>query len=747
MTDWKNEILKNLNEPQQQAVQTVYGPLLILAGAGSGKTRTIIHRMAWLIHVEKIPAYKIAAVTFTNKAAAEMRTRLLNTAGPIGSECTVRTFHSLGLYLLRRNAQALEYPENFSIWDDGDQQQALSQILEKFEGKYTKTQYRYFANTISSFKDKLILPESLPEQIDLDEYEFGDMLQEVFRLYEIKKSASFAVDFADLISLPCHLFDKYPELLERWQNRYPFWLIDEYQDTNYAQYRFVQHVAARDRNLCVVGDDDQAIYGWRGADVKNILDFSTDFKDAAVIKLEENYRSTKAILDIANSVIQNNFERMPKKLFTERQGGETPMVYTLADDVQEANKAVSLVQQALRDVPASEIAILYRTNSQSRLLEEAMLQAKIPYRVYGGLSFFARKEIKDTLAYFRLIVNSKDEAAFARVINTPPRGIGDKSVEKIFAAREANMQADFVEIMSDPSLNPLSGKAKDASLQLARDIIDLRRKADAQADLGFFVDELLEKTGLAKLYEEEDRLLGSGRMEYIGELRNSLLNYQRQTDNATLGDYLQQISLITTTAPHEEGEGAHSVSLMTVHNAKGLEFHTVIIAGFEKNLFPHYLAERDGDISEERRLFYVAVTRAKTRLFFTNAERRMSQGFYEASNISPFLQEIPRELLRFEKSNTFSRTPQSFGVRKSFIPRAPAAAAPAPKGKVDFGAGFAPQSKSGAFGNGDKVEHSNFGRGRVLKVEGDGDSARIHIFFDDGKTRKFLLKFTALKKL
>jgi len=423
------------------------------------------------------------------------------------------------------------------------------------------------------------------------------------------------------------------------------------------------------------------------------------------------------------------------------------MVYTLADDVQEANKAVSLVQQALRDVPASEIAILYRTNSQSRLLEEAMLQAKIPYRVYGGLSFFARKEIKDTLAYFRLIVNSKDEAAFARVINTPPRGIGDKSVEKIFAAREANMQADFVEIMSDPSLNPLSGKAKDASLQLARDIIDLRRKADAQADLGFFVDELLEKTGLAKLYEEEDRLLGSGRMEYIGELRNSLLNYQRQTDNATLGDYLQQISLITTTAPHEEGEGAHSVSLMTVHNAKGLEFHTVIIAGFEKNLFPHYLAERDGDISEERRLFYVAVTRAKTRLFFTNAERRMSQGFYEASNISPFLQEIPRELLRFEKSNTFSRTPQSFGVRKSFIPRAPAAAAPAPKGKVDFGAGFAPQSKSGAFGNGDKVEHSNFGRGRVLKVEGDGDSARIHIFFDDGKTRKFLLKFTALKKL
>ena len=747
MTDWKDIILNNLNEPQQQAVQSVYGPLLILAGAGSGKTRTIIHRMAWLIHVEKIPAYRIAAVTFTNKAAAEMRARLMNTAGPIGSECTVRTFHSLGLYLLRRNAQALEYPENFSIWDDSDQQQALSQILEKFEGKYNKTQYRYFANTISSFKDKLVLPENLPDHIDLDEYEFGDMLQEVFRLYEIKKAASFAVDFADLISLPCHLFEKYPELLQQWQSRYPFWLIDEYQDTNYAQYRFVQHVAARDRNLCVVGDDDQAIYGWRGADVKNILDFSADFKNAKVIKLEENYRSTKAILDIANAVIQNNFERMPKKLFTERAGGETPMVYTTGDDVQEAEKVVSLVAQALKDVPPSEIAVLYRTNSQSRLIEEAMLSRKIPYRVYGGLSFFARKEIKDVLAYFRLIVNGKDEAAFARIINTPPRGIGDKSVEKIFTTRDTSLETDFFGLLSNTELNPLSGKARDASMQLARDIADMRRKADAQSDLGFFLDELLDKTGLAKLYEEEDRLLGSGRMEYIGELRNSLLNYQRQTENATLGDYLQQISLITTTSPHEHGEGSEgSVSLMTVHNAKGLEFHTVIIAGFEKNLFPHYLAERDGDISEERRLFYVAVTRAKSRLFFTNAERRMSQGFYEASRISPFLQEIPDELLRFEKSLSFARPGAASPVKKSFIPRAPAPGNSTPA-KIDFGTAISRQGKGDTYANGDRVEHVNFGPGRVLKVEGDGDSARIHIYFEDGKTRKFLLKFTALKRI
>lgn len=742
MNEWRETILANLNGPQQKAVETTHGPLLILAGAGSGKTRTIIHRMAYLIHVEKVPAYKLAAVTFTNKAAQEMRERLLNVAGPIGSESTVRTFHSLGLYLLRRNAAEFEYPENFSIWDDADQQRAIQQILEKFQGKFTKTQYRYVANSIASFKDKLVTPQNLAEEIDLDLYEHGDILQEVFQLYEVKKTASFAVDFADLISLPCHLFDKKPELLERWQNRYPFWLIDEYQDTNYAQYRFVEHVASRDRNLCVVGDDDQAIYGWRGADVKNILDFSTDFKDAVVIKLEENYRSTKIILDIANAVISQNYERMPKALFTSRQGGETPVLFTLADDVTEAQKVVSLVSNALRETAPSEIAVLYRTNSQSRLIEEAMLNAKIPYRVYGGLSFFARKEIKDVLAYLKLIVNGSDEAAFARAINTPARGVGEKSLEKIFDARSNHAESDFLLLLSRGDTNPLTGKTAFAAEEFARMLLALRKKASEKVDLGFFIDELLEKTGLAKLYEEEDRLLGSGRTEYVGELRNSLLLYQRGSNNASLGEYLQQISLITNTQPEEEGE--RSVSLMTVHNAKGLEFGTVILAGFEKNLFPHYLAERDGDISEERRLFYVAVTRAKNQLFLTNAERRMAQGFYETSRVSPFLAEIPQGLVRHEKSFTGGRGRES-AVRQSFIPRAPKTQKTSTP--LSFGAPIETQMKGSSFANGERIEHGNFGSGRVLKVEGEGDGARIHIFFDDGKTRKFLLKFTQLKRL
>lgn len=750
MNDWKEEILKNLNEPQRQAVQTTRGPLLILAGAGSGKTRTIIHRMAYLIHVEKVPAYNLAAVTFTNKAAGEMRERLLNTAGPIGSECTVRTFHSLGLYLLRRNAQYLEYPENFSIWDDSDQQQALSQVVEKFEGKFNKTQLRYFANTISSFKDKLITPQNLAEEADLDGYEFGDILQEVYQLYEVKKRSSFAVDFADLISLPCHLFEQYPDLLARWQNRYPFWLIDEYQDTNLAQYRFVQHVAARDRNLCVVGDDDQAIYGWRGADVRNILDFSSDFKDAVVIKLEENYRSTQPILAVANAVIDNNFERMPKKLFTRREGGSLPVLIATEDDHAEATQVVEIVRNATKDTPLSEIAVLYRTNSQSRLIEEACLSAKIPYRVYGGMSFFARKEIKDVLGYFRLIVNGRDEAAFSRIVNTPPRGIGDKSAEKIFETRAERRDPDFITLLTDPAMNPLSGKAAAAAEKLGRDIVTLRTKAEAKMDLGFFLDELLETTGLAKLYEEEDRLLHSGRMENIAELRNSLLAYQRQAENANLGDYLQQISLIASSA--EDGDTKETVSLMTVHNAKGLEFETVIIAGFERELFPHFLAERDGDISEERRLFYVAVTRAKTNLFFTYARRRMMQGFYQDTRVSPFLEEIPDHMAVIRQSYGAAKTTARPGAR-GFLPRAPEvrpafrASFKSEAKAPDFGTGVSPQKTGKSYENGDKVEHVNFGRGRVLKVEGDGDSARIHIYFDDGKTRKFLLKFTALKRV
>lgn len=743
MTDWKESILQNLNEPQRQAVQTTCGPLLILAGAGSGKTRTIIHRTAWLIHVEKVPAWQIAAVTFTNKAAEEMRTRLLATAGPIASESTVRTFHSLGLFLLRRNAQYLEYPENFSIWDDADQEQAIAAILEKFAGKYNKTQYRYFANTISSFKDKLVLPQNLADEIDLDEYEFGDILPEVYQLYEVKKMASLAVDFADLISLPCHLFAKHPELLERWQNRYRYWLIDEYQDTNYAQYKFVQYVAARDRNLCVVGDDDQAIYGWRGANVKNILDFSADFPDAKVIKLEENYRSTKIILDIANAVIENNFERMPKRLFTQRQGGISPLLLSAEDDTQEAAIIVDLVKKALQENSPAEIAVLYRTNSQSRRIEEAMLNAQIPYRVYGGISFFARKEIKDTLAYFRLIVNSSDEAAFARVINMPPRGIGDKSVEKIFSARETHGQTDFIDLLFDAAMNPLTGKAREAAVKFAHDIVALRKVLADGTDLGFFLDELLDKTGLAKIWEEEDRLLGTGRIEYIGELRNSLLDYQRQNDNADLGSYLQQISLLTSNTPEQERDGG-TVSLMTVHNAKGLEFNVVVLAGFEKDLFPHFLAERDGDISEERRLFYVAVTRAKNALYLTRAERRMRQGFYESSRISPFWHEIPEGLVQEQVGTYLTRVQPA----QSYMPRSSA-----PKkyaGKVlSFGSSIATPTKkmSSAFATGDKVLHGNFGRGRVIKVEGEGDSARIHIFFDDGKTRKFLLKFTELKRV
>ena len=744
---WKIHILENLNLPQQQAVQTTKGPLLILAGAGSGKTRTIIHRIAYMIHVENIPARQIVAVTFTNKAAQEMRERLSHVAGPVGSEATVRTFHSLGLMLLRYHHDLMQYPSHFSVWDDSDQIACIMEVSKNFKHNFNKTEYRFLANTLSGFKDKLITPNTLTDLIDTDEYEFGDILPELFHLYENAKRNSLAVDFADLVSWPVRLMQENPVLKETLQNRYRHWLIDEYQDTNLAQYQLVQLVAERDKNLCVVGDDDQAIYGWRGANVENILNFSRDFTNAKIIKLEENYRSVKPVLDVANSVIRNNPERMPKTLFTQKNEGARPRLVRVFDDVREAAYIADQIKQALRSFSAKEIAVLYRTNSQSRLIEEALLNQKIPYRVYGGLSFFARKEIKDVLAYFKLLVNGSDEAALLRAINTPTRGIGDKSIEKILDARQQAENKDFLILLETQSANFLGGKAASSAEQFAAKMSKLRRKLSQKVDLGFLLDELMLELGLQKTYEEEDRLLGASRLENIAELRNSLLNYQSSTSHPSLDDYLQQISLFTSTRT-DDGQTDETVSLMTVHNAKGLEFSVVMIAGFNSGYFPHFLAERDDDISEERRLFYVAVTRAKSQLFLVYAERRMSKGFYESTQISPFMAEIENGMLQEDHSAMHRRATEFSPYKKSFRQTFPQTGKALRTEKTPaFGAPVNFPKSSGEFSGGDIVEHSNFGRGRVLKTEGEGDNARIHIFFDDGKSRKFLLKFTTLKKI
>ncbi|MDH5719038.1 MAG: UvrD-helicase domain-containing protein [Spirochaetia bacterium] len=737
------EIFENLNEPQKEAVEHTEGPLLIFAGAGSGKTRTIVHRIAYLLHEKKAAPYKIIAVTFTNKSAQEMLERTLSLAGPIAADCIIRTYHSLGLYFLRKYAHIINYPSGFTIWDESDQKGAIESILNNsFGDKYNKTQVRYFIQTISSFKDMLIPPDRLADEIDLEAYEFSEILPELYHLYEEKKKNSLAVDFADLIYLPVKIFRENADALDEVQNRYQYFLVDEYQDTNHAQYTMIQLLAAKSRNLCVVGDDDQAIYGWRGADVTNILEFSSDFSDAKIIKLEQNYRSSQPILDLANCIIEKNHDRMPKKLWTARKEGVTPQLKLLKGDYEEAESVARLVDSARANISADEIAILYRTNSQSRLFEEKLLERNIPYRIFGGLSFFSRKEIKDVISYLKFMVNSFDDASFMRIINTPSRGIGEKSVEKILEYRaelnkKLNRQADYFEVLKNVSEISLSKKAAEEIKKFYDSIFELSNRAKGIIDFGFLLEDLLEKSGIRAAIEEEDRLLGTSRSENLEELRNSMLHFQQTNKNALLSDYLQNISLYTSAEDSTADDQKPSVNLMTVHNAKGLEFDTVFVTGMDEDIFPHYLSKRDGTPDEERRLFYVAVTRAKNKLYLTRARTRFKTGYTQTSEPSQFLLEIPENMIHTEESQ--------FSTSKPY--RQKTYSFPNMVKSGDIKSDKTSSNSNAAYRPGEKVLHPNFGMGRVLKLEGSGEAQKIHIFFEDNKSRKFLLKYTRLEKI
>ena len=494
----------------------------------------------------------------------------------------------------------------------------------------------------------------------------------------------------------------------------------------------------------MVGDDDQAIYGWRGADVSNILDFNRDFPDARVTRLEENYRSSQPILDISNDIIVNNSNRMSKKLWTKQKEGLRPRLYTLRTDLDEAATIAGIIESISVDTSLSEIPVLYRANSQSRLIEEALLSAKIPYRVYGGTSFFDRREIKDTLAYLRFIGNPYDEVSFLRLINTPARGIGEKSVQKLMAYRDESIKElterpNILEFFLENQDWPLTAKANAAFKTLLNLLQGFHLKARKSIDLGLLFEDVLEKTGLRESFDEEDRLLGSGRIENLAELKGSLLRYQQGNSDGLLADYLQEITLYTNN--EEKPSDEKSVNLMTVHNAKGLEFDSVFIVGLDEDVIPHYFAARDGNIEEERRLLYVAITRARRRLYLTRSETRFTQGWQQPTQASRFLQEIDATHLEAIS-----------GAAKSIARPSPTMRKPRPNIKPGTGFKNLVDTKSikkkstSAYSPGDRVIHSSFGGGRVLRIEGSGPEAKIHIFFDDKKTRKFLVSFTKLEK-
>ena len=737
---WKDQILETLNEPQRDAVEATEGPVLILAGAGSGKTKTIVHRIAYLIHEKKVPPWKIVAVTFTNKAALEMAERAGAITGPIANECLIRTYHSLGLYLLRRYAEYINYPSNFTIWDDTDQRGAIQQITNNFLEKFNKTQVRYFAQCISSFKDQLISPEELTDKVDLDQYEYGDLLQEIYQMYEIRKTNSLAMDFSDLTYKIVKIFQDNQEVLKRLHQKYAYFLVDEYQDTNHAQYMMIHLLSKGSNNLCVVGDDDQAIYSWRGANIHNILDFNQDYPEAKLVKLEQNYRSTRAILDLSNSVISELDDRMEKTLWTEKLEGPKPKLYILQSDYEEASSIANMIDALKYEIKLKNIVILYRTNGQSRIIEEALLAKKLPYKVYGGISFYDRKEVKDLLAYLRIIANAFDEASFIRLINTPARGIGEKSVQKLFDFRAQTLIAenrDFISLLKRDDL-PLSNKAKTEAAVLGNTLLDFAQKIQNYVDFGLLFEDLLEQSGLKALYGEEDRLLGTSRLENLAEVKQSMQNFQAENSESSLADYLQDISLYTS---NQEKTDEDCLQLMTVHNAKGLEFDTVFLAGLDDDLFPHYFSKREGDGDEERRLLYVAITRAQNRLYLTRAKRRMTQGKVSNTRPSPFLTSMGPDLLDPQVSDSGGRFYEA-------QPRQ----APRPQSTYQFNNMVTDVAKkfssgeSAQFKSGDVVVHQSFGRGRVIRLEGSGDATKIHIFFEDNKSRKFLLAYTKLSK-
>lgn len=762
MDNYKNRIFENLNGPQKEAVQTPDGPILVLAGAGSGKTRTIVHKISYLLHEKMIPAYRIVAVTFTNKAALEMSERTHALCGPESSGVVIRTYHALGLYLLRKLAHYMDYPDHFTIWDDLDTNKAIESTLKKIsDEKFTKNQIKYFATSINSFKNDLILPNELKEKADLENMEYGELMENVFHLYEETKKESHAVDFGDLISMPVYIFEKYPEALEEIQRRYHYFLVDEYQDTNYAQYKMISLLSSKSRNLCVVGDDDQAIYGWRGADVRNILNFRNEFPDAKVIKLEENYRSTSHILDLANHVIQNNEDRMDKTLWSKKENDFESRLYIEKSDKDEASRIMKIIRQEATIIPYEEIGILYRTNSQSRLIEEALLNAKIPYIVYGGISFFARKEIKDMLAYLQIIANPFNEMAFLRMVNTPARGMGEKTIAKLLQHRLKKMQQEnlaisFIHLMRNPEAAGISGKAAATMIELSEWLDEINKKAALSVDLSLLFEDIMIRSGLKTEWEDEDKHLGTSRIEHTMELKNSIMNFQISRPDARLEDFLQEISLFSNAQEMNESD-RRGVQLMTVHNAKGLEFGTVIIAGMDDTVFPHFFAINEGRIDEERRLIYVAITRAKNHLYMTRAQRRMKYSGVELMSPSVFLAEIDlsnmKVISNLEEENSSSSF--SSGYRKSFynsshtpgsskqnsLDKFPNSVDNASSAKYKFSG----TDKSGnKIKKGDNIAHPSFGEGIVIKVEGRGESAKIHILFKNGSTKKFLAKFAQL---
>lgn len=625
--------LDNLNDRQKEAVFTTEGPLLILAGAGSGKTKVLTTRIAYLIQEKGVSPFQILAITFTNKAAKEMQSRLIQMIGEEAQLIQVSTFHSFGLKLLRENYELLGYERNFVIMDSDDSLTVIKRILKSMDLDPKMYNPTAIKNKISSCKNEMMLPSSYEKYATT---EFEKVVLRVFFAYEKKLRENNSVDFDDLLLLPIRLFREFPVVLDKYQERFQYVLVDEYQDTNEAQYLMTKMLSSKYRNICVVGDENQSIYSFRGANYRNILNFEKDYKEAVTIKLEQNYRSTQNILNAANQVIRNNQSRKDKNLWSNQGEGEKITYYRAYDEKEEAKFVTSEIQKLLSlGVEEEEIAVLYRTNAQSRTLEDAFLKENIPYRVVGSFYFYGRKEIKDLIAYLRLIHNEKDNVSLLRVINSPKRGIGTKSIQNLSTLAEIEGKSIYEVIQS--------GK----ELEFKNMIEDLKKVAE-NITLTELVDKVLDTTGLRRELEAEKTLESDIRLENLEEFKSITKAFEEREGLISLEDFLFEVSLVSDREEYKDG--SHKVSLMTVHSVKGLEFRHVFVVGLEEGIFPHMNSLMDNqELEEERRLAYVAITRAKEKLYLVNARRRMLFGKDQVNPPSRFISEIDDDLL--EKNN------------------------------------------------------------------------------------------------
>ncbi|MCE1200769.1 MAG: UvrD-helicase domain-containing protein [Bacteroidia bacterium] len=753
MTDF----LSHLNDAQRKAVEHTEGPVMIIAGAGAGKTRVLTYRIAYLLHQGADP-FRIMALTFTNKAAREMKERIMQLIGPAkGRNVWMGTFHSIFARILRVDGHHLGYPENFTIYDTDDSKQLLKKILSELQLDPKVYHPSYLLNRISNAKSNLYSPENYladQEIVNADHAAGKPLTGELYRTYNARLKRANAMDFDDLLFNTNMLFRDFPDVLHKYQHRFGYILVDEYQDTNFAQYHIIKQIAAAHENLTVVGDDAQSIYAFRGANIQNILNFKKDYPDYHLFRLEQNYRSTKTIVNAANVVIENNKDQIKKKVWTENEEGELITVLKATSDTEESTLVANSIfgLKMSKQLPSKDFAILYRTNAQSRTLEEALRRQGIPYKIYGGVSFYSRREVKDLLAYFRLVINPNDEEALLRVINYPARGIGKTTIEKLQVLANTHKTSIFNLIAENPTaLAELNrgtvNKLQEFVTMIRSFIVQLESKSAFE-----LANHITKSVGIVNALKEEDAIESVNRIENIEELLNAIMEFSEREPEPdelgedgrparSLGHFMQQVALLTD-ADKKDEEGGDYVSLMTIHAAKGLEFPYVFIVGLEENLFPSIqsLGTR-AELEEERRLFYVALTRAMKKVTISHAETRYRWGSLSLSEPSRFLEEIdpvfietPRKLAK----SSFAEPAKSPLPGRRPMPTSGAESQTS--GRDDFQASDTENLETGM-----QVEHQKFGFGQVVKVEGSGANKKATVHFNGIGQKQLLLKFARLR--